>query len=127
MKKILFILILLSLTVKVFADDTIIIVKPLTLSNFNMEFNYNYQNLNISLQNFNMEFNYVESSPFNFELGNYKSDYERFNKLSGLYAISNEKILNREKWGVVALNEKDNYYNAKTLPILKWYKLDLKY
>ena len=124
MKKILiFFIIFLSIN-NILAEDYD--TTPLTLQNFNFEFDYNVQDLNLNLTNFNFEFDYIEQL-FQFDLTQYISDYSRFKKLSELYPDLQNGISNYSKWRIIAIGESDNYYIQSNSDYLKFKRLAAKY
>ena len=124
MKKILIILIILfSVSSVVFADS-----EPLTLQNFNFEFEYILGN-DFTLHNFNFEFEYIEDTTptFIFNLVDYISDYERYKKITELYPQLSELKSLPEFWRELAILENDNYYREPNLTYLKFKRLSEKY
>ena len=124
MKKILIFFFIIFLSINnILAEDYD--TTPLTLQNFNFEFDYIEQN-KLTLQNFNFEFDYIEQL-FQFDLTQYISDYSRFKKLSELYPDLQNGISNYSKWRIIAIGESDNYYIQSNSDYLKFKKLAEKY
>ena len=126
MKKILifsFFIILFSFNV-FFAEDYDTI--PLTLSNFNFEFDYITPNTKLTLSNFNFEFDYILQT-FKFDLTQYISDYERYQKITELYPQLSGIKSTIQFWHELATLENDNYYREPNLPYLKFKRLADKY
>jgi len=142
MKKILIFFFIIFLSINnILAEDYD--TTPLTLQNFNLEFNYNdlnhlnmtnfnfefdYStlNLDLTLQNFNFEFEYIKAT-FIFNLSEIKSDYFKYKKLTELYPQLTSLKSTNEFWRELALLENDNYYNEPYLPYFKFKRLDNKY
>ena len=100
--------------------------QPLTLQNFNFEFDYIEQN-KLTLQNFNFEFDYIKAT-FIFNLSEIKSDYFRYKKLTELYSqLSDYYFGSYEYWYNLALLENDVYYRQPNLEYLKFKRLAAKY
>jgi len=125
MKKILIFFFIIFLSINnILAEDYD--TTPLTLQNFNFEFDYIEQN-KLTLQNFNFEFDYIKAT-FIFNLSEIKSDYFRYKKLTELYPELNDYYYGSyEYWKNLALLESDNYYREPYLPYFKFKRLDNKY
>jgi hypothetical protein len=125
MKKILIFFLMLFLSINnILAEDYD--TTPLTLQNFNFEFDYNFQDLNLNLTNFNFEFDYIEQL-FQFDLSQYISDYSRLKKLAELYSDLQTAISNYSKWKIIAIGESDNYYIQSNSDYNKFKRLAAKY
>ncbi len=119
MKKILIFFFIIFLSINnILAEDYD--TTPLTLQNFNFEFDYNFQDLNLNLTNFNFEFDYIKQL-FQFDLTQYISDYSRYKKLWELYPQLTG-MSGYEFWKEFSILENEPEYR---MPKLDYYKFKL--